>query len=339
MNKNGLLIIICILFFCSCKKDIANVEEEPYTTNDCDIEGCPYDTLYNREIYIPREITIEKDFIYDKYTLDDIYPYKDTTRQFQWDKIRSFLMVLDSVQEKKTKWGIIQNRRNKNGKAPLIKDYRIDSYNRVADNFGVEQYQSAPLYSLFDSVIPERYGRDGSLFKFINENERNAIIELMYIQGTWTIPSNYIKPIQDSITFMKVIFVDRLNQNIAILEKVEKKWLVRSMNKATTGLHRPPYQHETPLGIFVIQEKKSKMFFYRDGTTEIGGFAPYASRFSNGGYIHGVPVNEPAKEIIEISSTLGTTPRSHMCVRNATSHAKFVYDWAPIEESLVIVIE
>ena len=38
-------------------------------------------------------------------------------------------------------------------------------------------------------------------------------------------------------------------------------------------------------------------------------------------------------------TTLGTTPRSHMCVRNATSHAKFVYDWAPVNETIVFVFD
>ncbi|MGL4671009.1 L,D-transpeptidase, partial [Cetobacterium sp.] len=73
--------------------------------------------------------------------------------------------------------------------------------------------------------------------------------------------------------------------------------------------------------------------------TEIDGYAPYASRFSGGGYIHGVPVNLPRTEMIEYSQTLGTTPRSHMCVRNATSHAKYIYEWAEINKGLVIVIE
>ncbi len=76
------------------------------------------------------------------------------------------------------------------------------------------------------------------------------------------------------------------------------------------------------------------MIYLVDGSKETGGFAPYASRFTNGGYIHGVPVNAPRKSLIEYSPTLGTTPRSHMCVRNATSHAKFVYDWAPVNELL-----
>lgn len=123
------------------------------------------------------------------------------------------------------------------------------------------------------------------------------------------------------------------------MEKADSVWLVRSMNPATTGLHKPPYQQETPLGMFVIQEKKVKMYFLVDGTTQTGGFAPYASRFTNGGYIHGIPVNEPRKALIEYSPSLGTTPRSHMCVRNATSHAKFVFDWVPAEQTIVFVIE
>jgi hypothetical protein len=111
------------------------------------------------------------------------------------------------------------------------------------------------------------------------------------------------------------------------------------MNPATSGVHRPPYSKETPTGMFVIQENKPKMFYYKDGTTTLEGFAPYASRFTNGGYIHGVPTNNPKGNIIEYSATLGTVPRSHMCVRNTTSHAKFIYDRAKPLKSLVIVID
>ena len=81
------------------------------------------------------------------------------------------------------------------------------------------------------------------------------------------------------------------------------------------------------------------MYFWTAGTKEIGVIAPCARRFRNVGHIRGVPVNLPRKEIIEYSWSLGTTPRSHMCVRNATSHAKFIYDWAPTWSTLVIVIE
>ena len=60
--------------------------------------------------------------------------------------------------------------------------------------------------------------------------------------------------------------------------------------------------------MFVLQEKKTKMIFLKDGSAATGGFAPYASRFNNGGYIHGVPTNAPATGIIEYSYTLGTIP-------------------------------
>ncbi len=223
----------------------------------------------------------------------------------------------------------------------MVSDFTRNKYGNVQDAFGVERYESIPLFLSKDSLYPGRYERDGSLVKLLSSEEDSCVhIETAHIGGNWFVPRKYIKKISlDSLIFRRVIFVDRTNQNIATMEFSEGKWLIRSMNPATTGLHKPPYQKETPLGIFVIQEKKAKMQFYVDGTTEIGGFAPYANRFCNGGYIHGVPVNFPRKELIEYSATLGTTPRSHMCVRNATSHAEFVFNWAPVEQSLVFIIE
>jgi len=43
--------------------------------------------------------------------------------------------------------------------------------------------------------------------------------------------------------------------------------------------------------------------------------------------------------MVEYSSTIGTTPRSHKCVRNYTSHAKYLWDWSEIGKTAVIVIE
>jgi len=113
------------------------------------------------------------------------------------------------------------------------------------------------------------------------------------------------------------------------------------MTKSTTGLHRPPYEYLTPLGIFVVQEKKAKMLYYKDGIEEIAGFAPYASRFSGGAHIHGVPLETEDMDapLIETSPTLGTTPRSHECVRTVTSHAKFIYDWGTIGETIIFVFD
>ena len=163
----------------------------------------------------------------------------------------------------------------------------------------------------------------------------------MAYDGEWYVPEEYVT-VLETPEFTKVVVADRTNQNIATIEKVDDIWYIRSMNPATTGLHRPPFQQETPLGVFVVQEKKPRMYYTHDGSSEMAGYAPYASRFTRGGYVHGVPLNDvnaTESDYVEFSSTLGTTPRSHMCVRNATSHAKYVYDWAPALESLVVVIE
>jgi hypothetical protein len=141
------------------------------------------------------------------------------------------------------------------------------------------------------------------------------------------------------VQFKIINIVDVRNQNICTLEKVGNEWLIRSMNPATSGRHKPPHAQETPTGLFVVQEHKSKMFYYEDGTKTYGGFAPYATRFTAGAYIHGVPVNNPNGNIIEYSESLGTTPKSHMCVRNASSHAQFVYKRSKDLSSLVIVID
>jgi len=288
----------------------------------------------------PGNLRIEKKLLYDKYTLDDIYPYKDTTRLFQWDKIRARLFYLDSIRSEPATWAVLQNYRNKNGVAPLVKKYYRNEYGNIADTFGVERYQSVPLFNLQDTLVAERYGYDGTLVQYIETIGKYMRVRVPSLnEEEYLLPAKYVKLIGDTVTFKKALFVDVTNQNIATLEYVDSVWYIRSMNPATTGLKKPPHQYPTPLGVFVVQEKKPKMLFLVDGTVETGGYAPYASRFCNGGHIHGIPVNAPRTTNIEYSSTLGTTPRSHMCVRCATSHAQFIYDWATSYDSIVFVFD
>jgi len=308
-------------------------------------EGLGSDSLVVEEEKEPEftrdMIVIKKDFQYDQHTLEDSYPYKDTTRMFQWEKIKDNLFFLDSIQQEPAVWAIVQNYKNLNGEASLIRKWHRNEYKLVTDDYGVSRYQSVPLFLTHDRDTAERYLRDGSLIKIIEQEDSTKFtrIQTVCFEGEWLVPTKYVKIIGDTVTFNHVVMVDRENQNIATMEKAGKEWLVRSMNPATTGLHNPPYGHETPLGMFIIQEKKAKMVYLKDGSSAVGGFAPYASRFTNGAYLHGVPVNAPRTSTIEFSQTLGTTPRSHMCVRNATSHAKFMYDWAPTLASVVFVLE
>ncbi|MGL5376779.1 MAG: L,D-transpeptidase [Cetobacterium sp.] len=288
--------------------------------------------------------TIEKELTYKKYTLGDTYKYGKSTRSFQWEKISEHLDRLDSFQSINGRFGSLKNYKNINGLPPVARQIAMQKYSNgarptVKDNFGHRRNQGIPLYLEGQMDRPDRYAPDGSLVSIISRNIEHYKVVVESMDGEWLIPARYVKEIEAK-SFSKVVVVDRKNQNIATLEKEGDVWKIRSMNPASTGLDKPPYALPTPLGVFVVQSKKQKMEYLRDGSkTEIDGFAPYATRFSGGGYIHGVPVNLPRTQIIEYSPTLGTTPRSHMCVRNASSHAKYVYGWAEINRGLVIVIE
>lgn len=327
---------ICCLLLFSCNKSSDTLEEEALPAVS--------DTVFvpvEEPPLTAADIRIEKQFTYDKYTLDDHYPYKDTTRSFQWEKIREKLALLENAQRKKAVWGILRNYKNLNREAPLVRSFVRNEYKMVSDTLGVERYQSAPLYLMDDTETPERYGRDGWLVKLQSSDTTEWVqVEGVSFEGAWQVPKRYVKAIGDTVAFLKVVVVDVTNQNIMSLEKSDSTWLVRSMNPATTGRHRPPYAHETPVGMFLIQEKKARMNYMKDGShTEKGGFAPFASRFTNGAYIHGVPTVHPGEHIIEYSPSLGTTPRSHMCVRNASSHAKFIYEWSRTNQTVVFVID
>lgn len=333
MKSGKTLIIICIgLFLFGCKNQQGKSTVD-YTTDSMADKG-------KRTQIEAIEIRITKNLLYDKYTLEDVYPYKDTTRHFQWEKIKDLLAYLEFEENGKTLWGVLTNYRNKNGEAPLIQHFIRNDYKHVSDTFGTERYQSAPLYALNDSSAPIRYGQDGSIVKILGNPDNELIkIEGVSFRGFWNVPKKYLQVIGDSIYFKNAVFVDITNQNITTLEKTDTAWLVRSMNPATTGKRNPPYGYATPTGMYLLQEKKVKMFYYKDGTTDIAGYAPFASRFTNGAYIHGVPTNHPNAPAIEYSRTLGTTPRSHMCVRNASSHAEFIYNWAPMQKTVVFVID
>jgi hypothetical protein len=284
-------------------------------------------------------IRLEKDLLYDKYTLQDTYLYnKNVERSFQWDKARYLLNAVEAVQRLNVKWGMLQNYKNIHGVAPDVKKTLTDNYHSITDTLGIPRNQSIPLYKAGDRTKPVRYGRDGSLIVMLGQDDQFVRIKLMTDENEWLVPERYVKA-TDSTSFKKAILVDRKNQNIATMERTDAVWLIRSMNPATTGLKHPPFMRETPVGIFVVQNKVPRMNYTQDGSSAPGGYAPYASRFTDGAYIHGVPVNYPHTQMVEYAQTLGTTPRSHMCVRNATSHAKFIYDWAPAEGTLVFVVD
>lgn len=330
------LIILAFSAIC-CTPRQSHDNDQLETTPDT-IEVEPQEEI--KKELTGEDIRLEKNIRYDKYLLDDEYPYKDTVRHFQWEKIREQIAVVENAMTEGANWGVLSNYKNMNKEAPTVADFVRNEYKRVSDQFGVERYQSAPLYSVDGDTTLLRYGRDGWIVK-LPDNDTTDMVKVQGVsfEGEFLVPKRYIISWCDSVRFDKVVAVDVTNQNISTLEKTNDTWQILSMTHATTGVHNPPYAQETPTGIFAVQEKKVKMFYTKDGSSELAGFAPYASRFTNGAYVHGVPTQYPNQGIIESSPTLGTIPRSHMCVRNASSHSKFVFDWATVKQSVVIVID
>lgn len=286
-----------------------------------------------------QDIELKDSLIFEKYTLEDEYLYKDTPRKFQWDKIKELIAHIENAMQKSGAWGVLSNYKNLNGEAPTVKNFHRDEYKRVSDTYGTERYQSAPLYDSLHTDSLLRYGQDGWLTRILSFRDDTLIVEGISFEGKYAVPKRYVTIWGDSISIEHLAIVDRTNQNIATLEKRENTWHILSKNPSTTGRYKPPYAKYTPIGIFALQEKKSKMFYVKDGTNTIQGYAPFAVRFTCGAYIHGVPTQSPTAPIIEYSPSLGTIPRSHMCVRNASSHAKFIFERMPVKKSLVMVIE
>ncbi|MGL4402244.1 MAG: L,D-transpeptidase [Fusobacteriaceae bacterium] len=281
-------------------------------------------------------VEIEKDLKYKKYTLPDKYTVtlgkKKVTREYQWEKKKGEINKLEEYLTEYSVYGNLRNYKNLIGTAPAIDG-------KVVDAFGVSRQAAVPLYSNVQQPKIVRYGRDGAFIGIIDRGEKYTLLNIYGIEGEWLVENKYIKisPVKE---FKKLIFVDRKYQHSASLEKVGEIWKIRSMNPVTTGLEKPPYSLETPTGVFMIQEKTPKMLYLKEGSkTEIEGYAPYGMRFSRGAYLHGFPVVGVNAPQIEYSGTLGTKPRSHMCVRNATSHAKFLYSWVETLKTLVFVIE
>ncbi len=48
---------------------------------------------FREKLLTAADVTLTKDLLYDTYTLEDTYPYKDTVRSFKWDVIRTCLAL------------------------------------------------------------------------------------------------------------------------------------------------------------------------------------------------------------------------------------------------------
>lgn len=258
-------------------------------------------------------------------------------RKFQFNKMHEQLIKMEE-QIKKGTITYPNNYKNRLGTAPTYKGKTYDAY-------GVRRSQSVPGYYNLEDKKEFIYIEDGSLVRILSENEHYyQVIVLKNSIKCW-IPKKYLKSSKRLNELKKVIIIDVINQNEGVFEKINGQWVLVSYTLATTGA-RAKHKIETPLGYYFAIETKSKFVYLHDETKKIAGYAPYAIRFTGGTYIHGVPVNYKIREEkridpghIEYTSTIGTLPLSHRCVRNYTSHAKFLYNWVELQKTIVVIID
>jgi len=260
-----------------------------------------------------------------------------TPRTFRFDKM---LAAVNQLKQQLAQGPLhfIRNYKNQNGAPP-------QKGNAALDEHGYRFYHSAPAYVQADAASDFRYVPDGMLVRLLNESGDFYHVNIPTFGGNFYVPKKYIDPNSTLNWLNHVVVVDRNQQNQAAFAVVENGLDMVSYTLATTGI-KGDYSFETTLGIFKALEKKDRFEYLQKGTEEIGGYAPYAVRFTGGAYIHGVPVAYEEQNgekvdpgMIEFLQTIGTTPRSNMCVRNYTSHAKFLYDWMDTQNGAVIVIE
>jgi len=259
-------------------------------------------------------------------------------RSFNFDKMLQSVRELEQ-QVKSGKLNFISNYKNVNGAPPKKGDSATDEY-------GTRVYQSAPGYAEPDTNSDFRYIPDGILLRILDETGDFYRVNVLTYDGEYYVPKKYIEPDNALSQLSQAIVVDRAQQNQAAFEIGQDGSITMvSYTFSTTGLQGET-SFATPLGYYKSIEKKDKFEYLKDGSDEIAGYAPFAVRFCGGAYIHGVPVaykEENGEKVdpghIEYLQTIGTFPRSHMCVRNYTSHAKFLHGWVDPAICAIIVIE
>jgi hypothetical protein len=232
----------------------------------------------------------------------------------------------------------VSNYRNENGTPP-------QEGKALVDEHGYRVYHSAPAYEQASTEADYRYVPDGMLVRILGEEGDFYRVNIPTFNGNYYVPKDYIDPEASLTQLDQVLVVDDDQQNQALFEIGEDGLNLVSYTLATTGI-KGKGSFETPPGSYKVLQQRERFQYLRKDGEEIAGYAPFATRFSGGAYVHGVPVaykEEDGEQVdpglIEYLHTIGTFPRSSMCVRNYTSHAKFLYNWMDTENSAVIVID
>ena len=218
MKRKSIISLIALLLIISCNNNRTESDKEDIFVI--------IDSIFKPQEE-PKELTandiiLNKDIQYENYHLEDEYPYNDTVRVFQWDKVKEKLAHIDNEVAKGGNWAIFSNYRNMNGEAPTVANFVRNEYKRVSDQYGVERYQSVPLYTSDSDTTLTRYGRDGWMVKILGSDTTEMVKVLgVSFEDEYLIPQRYLVKWGDTISIDRVVVVDVTNQNIAVIEKRE----------------------------------------------------------------------------------------------------------------------
>ena len=196
-------------------------------------------------------------------------------------------------------------------------------------------------YLQADTSSDFRYVPDGMLVRVLDETGEFYRTAVDSFNQELFIPKNYIDPNDALSQLTHVIVVDRNQQNQAAFELSGDEIRLISYTLATTGL-RGQSSFETPLGFYRALEKKDRFQYLKDGSDEIAGYAPFATRFCGGAYIHGVPVAWEGRGTggsghWRISSLSAHFP-FHMCVRNFSVMLNYcIIGWGPANGAIIVI--
>lgn len=258
----------------------------------------------------------------------------------------------------------VDNYNSRYGKAPLWNGKTVDALGNQRGG-SVAMYVSKPEIEVDGDervkVVDNTdfmYVSDGTLVKKLKRGKYFSKVCIVESSREGYIQNMYLDKYGEFDEISLVAVIDTANQNEAVFKREGNNWELISKTLCTTG-KEGVYSVPTAPGVYGMVQKKPSLFYLKDGTDELEGYAPYALRFNGGAYIHGIPVNyifpmipdplDPTKTVKnlstridpghrEFSRSVGTIPLSHKCVRNYTSHAKFLYDIFEDNKGAVIVI-
>lgn len=207
-----------------------------------------------------------------------------------------------------------------------------------------------------------RYLSDGRIVAIREKIQGKYLVSIPDSMRAYQIEQGKTKKIDISDGINRVIVIDLKNQNQGVFLKRNDVWDLVSYSLITSGVNNNSDSYETPKGYFLVGNTVKQVIFpyevkvkkeelgesVDENVTEKGlneedyevvkkySRANYGIRFSGGGYIHGIPLNDDIVE--ELGSeeavkerkeraiiTLGTYKRSHKCVRSPEEHESYLY--------------